>query len=477
MFSCSNSGNKNSSDNNNTQNNGNGANGATEETTQANASDIVAGLPAADYGGYQFNIWTSNWFNATLEGRQAPDEEQTGEPINDALYTRDQLVEAKYNINIQYTLIEDYSQFTTKASNSVKAGDDAFDFAMGDMMNVTKGLAQTGAIYDFNTIPHVDLTQPCWSKYAIRDLTIDGKFYFPTGDITARYPGSQYVLLFNKNLFTNMGLDYPYQSVLDGKWTLDAFESLIKDKTKDLNGDGTLDKSDFYGFYGYQSSYLLYAGAGGSIIKIQDGNPAFNVNNDTANTIMDKLASFMGNSAYMYYTTNYQSYEEVTMFKNDQLLFLPQTGTNISMFRDMNSDFGIIPMPKYDENQADYYSYCQPWGSAAVCVPQTNSNIDRTGMIIEALAMAGRYTSTPAAYDVTLKSKYSRDTDSESMLDIIFAGSCYDFGDIYNWGGIFDSFVATLDKGQSFTSKFEALQGTAQAAMDKTVAIFTGAQS
>ncbi|MCL2159964.1 MAG: hypothetical protein FWH48_11195, partial [Oscillospiraceae bacterium] len=63
---------------------------------------VLATLPEADYENYQFDIWTSNWFNATLEGRQAPDEEETGDIVNDALYRRDRLVEEKYNIEIVY---------------------------------------------------------------------------------------------------------------------------------------------------------------------------------------------------------------------------------------------------------------------------------------------------------------------------------------------------------------------------------------
>jgi len=460
-------------DNSNTQNTGNNAD-TTEAATAPDVISVLASLPNADYGGYNFRILTSNWFNANLEARQAPDEQQTGDIINDALYIRDKQVEAKYNINISYNIIDyDVNQILSNAQKSIKAGDDAFDFGMDNMITFTKGLAQNGMLVDFNTISNVDLTQSWWSKYAIRDLTINGKFYFATGDITARYPDSQYILLFNKKVFADEGLDLPYQTVRDGNWTLDTFTNLIKDKSRDLNGDGVLDKNDFYGLAVETSAPFCFLQAcGEGLIKIVDGNPTINVTNDRTVNIMGQLASFWTDPQYMYYPKNYVVYDEVPIFKNDQTLFVAQTCSNLSLFKDMNSDFGILPLPKYDTNQTEYYSYCQPYASASVCVPVTNTNLDRTGTIIEALAAAGKYTSTPAVYDVTLKTKYARDEDSAAMLDIIVAGSCYDFSFIYDWGGLYSTFESTMDSGQNFTSKFDAISAKVQAAIDKTVTAY-----
>ena len=447
-----------------------------EEPPKVDAVSVLAGLPDENYGGYQFRIWTSNWFNTTLEGRQAPEEEETGEPINDALYRRDRLVEDKYNIQIVYNIIDyDAGKLLSAAQNSIKAGDDAFDYGLDNMITFTKGLAQNGMLLDFNKIPNVDITKEWWSRYAVRDLVIDGKFFFPTGDITARYPGSQYLMLFNKKLFADMGLELPYQIVLDGKWTVDVFFDLIKDKSRDLNGDGTIGKGDFYGFtLETMTSFCFTHAMGEGLTKIVDGNPVFNVNTDKMIDIMDRLAAVWGKPSYMSYTPSYQVYDEVPIFKEDRALFVAMTGSNTSLFRDMESDFGIIPLPKYDAKQEAYYSYCQPWGSAAVNVPTTITDASRTGMVIEALAAVGKYTSTPAVYDITLKTKYARDENSVAMLDIILAGSRYDFAFIYDWGGIYNAYVGAINKGESFLAKWESIEGKAQAAMEKTIAAYMG---
>jgi hypothetical protein len=152
-----------------------------------------------------------------------------------------------------------------------------------------------------------------------------------------------------------------------------------------------------------------------------------------------------------------------------------QTATNVSLFRDMEDDFGILPIPKLSEEQESYYSYSQPWGAVAVCVPVTNENLERTGMIIEAMAGASKYTSTPAMYDVTLKTKFARDEYSKQMLDIICENSTYDFAGIFNWSGIFDIIVNSVYKGQSFTSKYEAIAEKANSEVQKTVDAFASA--
>lgn len=444
-----------------------------DESLMTNVMEILAALPDADYNGYQFKIWTSNRPNETLELRQAPEDEETGEPVNDALYKRDRLIEEKYDIKIKYTILDDLPDMHQKAEKSVKAGDNAFDYIISDFRNVTRSLAQTGAIYDFNEIPHVDLSKPWWSKYATRDMTIDGKFYFPTGDITPRFVLSPHLLMFNKQLFMDYGLEYPYDKVLNGTWTIDALNELIKGKCRDLNGDGWFDMSnDFYGMVVEDiTSFSFYKGFGENMIGIEDGNPYIALGTEKSYAAIDRLRElFSTNDTYV--DPLYIAYNEVPPFIEGRALFLGQTAANLYLFRNMEYDYGIVPMPKLNTNQESYYSYCNPWGAVAVAVPKTNDDIDRTGMLIEAFAAMGKYTSTPAQYEVTLKTKFARDEYSEKMLDIICENACYDFGPIYDWGGNYTQLLDCIFQNKPFTSTLEKTLGKMQSGLDKTIEIF-----
>jgi hypothetical protein len=207
------------------------------------------------------------------------------------------------------------------------------------------------------------------------------------------------------------------------------------------------------------------------LAAIVDGNPVLNFNNERAIQVMERISEFMGTDD-VWLPRNWSTYDEVPVFVGDRALFAAMTGTNLVMYRDMESDFGIIPLPKWNAAQAEYYSYCQPWGSAAVAVPQTNADLERTGAVVEALAAASQQLVTPAAYNVTLQTKYARDEASERMLDIILAGSRYDFMRIYDWGGVYGAFETALRNGDSFVPRIEALEERAQVQMERTIEAF-----
>ncbi|MCL2816724.1 MAG: extracellular solute-binding protein, partial [Oscillospiraceae bacterium] len=331
-----------------------GANDNDGETVEITAQSVLADLPDANYGGYTFTVLTSNLNDgAEFEWRQAPEETETGEPINDALFRRDRLIEEKYNINIKYIIQDRVGEMASMAQRTIRSGDNLFDMVVGEMIGVTRTLAQSGAVHDFLDFPNVDLSKPWWNQNAIRDLMIDNKFFFPTGDVTPRYVLGPYFLMFNKDLFADHGLDLPYEKVLDGTWTFDEFQKLIKDKTRDTNGDGTY---DFFGMFnaGF-SAYAFMKSFGESIIGIKDGNPFISVGNERSMHIIQAITDLL-TMHDMYYDLNYAVFDEYHTFTNSRALFVGQTAAILVMYRDMDDDFGIIPLPKFDLNQESYYS-------------------------------------------------------------------------------------------------------------------------
>ncbi|MGM9625046.1 MAG: hypothetical protein ACI3XM_04975, partial [Eubacteriales bacterium] len=94
------------------------------------------------------------------------------------------------------------------------------------------------------------------------------------------------------------------------------------------------------------------------------------------------------------------------------------------------TNFGIIPFPKYDEAQENYYTHVD--GHAPLmCLPKTNTYTERTGVIIECLNAESYRTCVPAVYDIVLTEKFSRDEMSVKMLDIILDGRTQNFGYVY----------------------------------------------
>ena len=444
------------------------------EAAAVTVESVLAGLPDADYEGYIFTVMTANMSHGgEFEWRQAPEETETGEPINDALFRRARLIEEKYNINFEYIIENDVGAMANTAQRTVRSGDNAFDIVIGEMINVTRALAQAGHVYDFVDFPNVDLSQPWWVQNAMRDLMINNRFFFPTGDITPRYVLGPYFLMFNKTLFADRGLEIPYNKVLGGTWTLDELYDLTKDQTRDLNGDGVIIiEDDFFGMFnaGF-TAYAMMVSSGENIIGTENGNPFVSVGNERSMNIIARITDIL-TAGDIYYSTDYEVFDEYRVFSSGRALFIGQTAAILHMYRDMDHEYGVIPLPKFDLAQENYYSYSQPWDSAALSVPITNENTERTGMIVEAMAAVGKYTSTPAQYNITLQTKFSRDEYTPVMLDIICETATFDLGHIYNFGGVFDALNNSLHSNTPFVSQLESILPRMEAEIERTINSF-----
>ena len=93
-------------------------------------------------------------------------------------------------------------------------------------------------------------------------------------------------------------------------------------------------------------------------------------------------------------------------------------------------DYGIVPMPKFDEEQKDYISQIGT-STCMVYVPVTAKDPALTSKVMELLSYFTNQLVVPKYYEVALKEKYARDTDIAEMLDIIRDGATIDFLFVY----------------------------------------------
>jgi hypothetical protein len=130
-------------------------------------------------------------------------------------------------------------------------------------------------------------------------------------------------------------------------------------------------------------------------------------------------------------------------------------------------------MPKSDNTQERYIGPIMS-GAVSLSVPPTYTDLERTGIIIEALCAESFYTVTRAYYNSVLTGRICLDEESSDMLDIIFNEKRFDLGLVYNFGGgvISEFFENVVIKG--FTDKnyvleeFENLRDKIEAGIQKT---------
>nr|MBQ4318834.1 hypothetical protein [Clostridia bacterium] len=149
-------------------------------------------------------------------------------------------------------------------------------------------------------------------------------------------------------------------------------------------------------------------------------------------------------------------------FSEGQMVFLPLWFAATERLRDMDTDYGLIPYPKFNETQENYSSLVQDTASI-ITVPRTVSDIDMVSAVIEALSSASYRTVLPAYYEVGLKTKYSRDDASSQMVDLIYGVASTDFAYAYSWSLSNIGHIArtVVGKNQDFASSYAALEKAA----------------
>jgi len=87
-------------------------------------------------------------------------------------------------------------------------------------------------------------------------------------------------------------------------------------------------------------------------------------------------------------------------FMQDRVYFLGTNLKNLRVLRNMNSEYGILPYPKFDEAQENYISNVE--GAATMLVLPLTADGDFVGTIVEALARESYLNVIPAYYETTL---------------------------------------------------------------------------
>ena len=369
----------------------------------------------------------------------------------------------------------------------MNTGQDDFYLVVPSLYNCG-ALAAKGALRDLNGFDALnDLAEPWWDQKFIDDLSIDGKMFFITGDISIDTRNSLTVCFFNKKMFTDNSLDDPYQLVKEKKWTFDHLIALSKTISSDLNQDNKIDYLDMFGLGGQNDlAWAMFYGSGERIAsKGSDGYPELTMYNTRSAMVMEKMLELMTNDNYFVNANKYFGVSNTpsqlisdAFIANRALIYCEALGA-VERLREMaaDTDFGILPVPLYNEEQTEYQHMVNPWSGSAVAIPAylDDTRAEMAATVLEVLGAESKNYVTPAYYERALKKQTARDRESQEMLDIIFSSVGADMGHIYNWGRLGNQILhASVDNkltGQ-FKSLYETYQSVAQEALNATVDAF-----
>jgi hypothetical protein len=97
----------------------------------------------------------------------------------------------------------------------------------------------------------------------------------------------------------------------------------------------------------------------------------------------------------------------------------------------MQDDYGVLPLPKFDEEQDDYYTTFDNTSSLIV-VLSTCTATEKVGATLELMAAEAYKQVTPAYFEICLQGKYSDEPADAEMYDRIIKSFVYSFGFCYS---------------------------------------------
>ena len=391
-----------------------------------------------DYQEYEFRIL----YFAGYDGQEKDfvAEGFTGEVLNDRVFEKNKIVEETYNIKLQLSTMANGEIPQFVRNNSI-AGDSPYD--VYGINRSGMALCTEGHFLDVNSLDDIDTTKEWWDPKWVSEMSIYGSLFSLVGDFSISTLQSVSCLCFNKDLFTNNGLEYPYELVKKGEWTYDKMLSYVKGATQDLDNDSKYTIEDFYGMTGWgtESGYTLFYGSGFSFANI-DNSGALGISYD-----QERLTNIYEQVHKLWIVEN--NYRNETgkadqhsipwdIFKDGRSLFVDTTLLKIGMFlSDMESGYGVIPIPKFDADQADYSSYAS-YTVPMTCIPVNAADRQRTGNIVEACCTASYDIVTPDIFEIVTKLQNVTDPESAEMVDIIIRTKMFDAAHWYCISGYHD---------------------------------------
>ena len=398
------------------------------------------GLPEMDFGGETF---TFAMRGAEGDYNDITAEATDGDPLNDAVYYRNEYIEEKYNIVLDTLWCGEgggsptSSEMYKMVTQMVMSGDSNMDVILTTPY-CQSGLAIGSYLLDLNTVEYIDLSKPWWDQNVNNMLSFYDCVYFSVGEITTIDNRSTAVLLFNKAMAEEYDIENLYDAVRDGTWTIDKMISHCKLVAADINGDSTMNGSDRWGFsFWTDAGYSLMHATGSTVGRINaNGEPEYCAMEEHFINSYNKIVE-LADKAYSFNVAVDSNPEGVSSFTTGNSLYHWGLVYNIIDMRSSEIDFGIIPLPKLDEAQTNYYSNTNAYSTALVSVPITVSDPARAGFILEAYSARGMQEITPVFNDIQVMTKSIRDEESAEMLEIIFANQMYDIGYFFRWGDTF----------------------------------------
>ncbi|MBE6703316.1 MAG: hypothetical protein E7585_07910 [Ruminococcaceae bacterium] len=430
-------------------------------------------LPELNYKNDVVSVLGWNCENPEFEIEQI-----TSDNVNNALYDRNGEIERRLNVELKFTT----EQGDVKHMKGFVAlvdrvnGMNTHDFDIIASYSRTEGmLAIQGHLIDLKTInngeSYINLEKPWWPDNVIETVSIDKSMYFISGDISPNVLYLMQVIYFNKNLLDSYWNEAAktrgyvadvdekgkeivspasrmvYDMAYKGTWTIDELINL----TRGANGQGTgQDTGDNKGVKDYKDQFgfastayqidSFYTGSNLRLIEhVDDPTVVLKVSPDYGSFKTVKLVTKLGEwfkNDYCWADANGDSGQWSHSWNNGKTMFTAMRAHGVKKL-DVSWDYGVLPVPKYDTKQANYYTCMGNPFTLYGIFEDLKVRGDRTETLLQMSAVLECWASetyrlvTPEVFEVNMQLKYADTQYETDMFEIIRSSVVFDLGRIF----------------------------------------------
>jgi ABC-type glycerol-3-phosphate transport system substrate-binding protein len=400
---------------------------------------------------------------------------RTGGVIDNAVFDAISRTEERFGVDIVaiHSGTGTEGEHVTWIKNQIGAGKTDFDVARTHDVHGAN-LSLEGVLVDLNDVPNLNFDKPWWPQNTMESLSFMGQMYLMSSSISYRGLSSTSALFFNKGLMSDHGYELPYELVQSGDWYLEDMFISVEDFY--LEGDMGIDGKSSDDTFGIVIPSQLYCWPESFGIEVVQKDP------ETGELILNGHDERMYNMVELMYNVVWENDggyvitrpDAQAMFGENRALYIPvHLGSAVDVFLNYKVDYGIVPYPKLDETQEQYYA---GYTDRYFVIPNTCSDTAYVGTILESMSAEGYRQVTPAYFEVALKNRYTKDQISKEMVDLIKQSMILDFAYVYGgntwWTDTLRDLIASTTPSKDYASYYQKKLSAAETRVTRVTEAF-----
>ena len=416
---------------------GDSGTGSGAETDEWGQTVIDNEIPEdLDYGGETVNILVRSGEQYCREWTS----DAATDALSNEIFVRNQTVQDELGVVFHFIIEDEGNRCETINQRIINVGKSGLGGI--DIVNNFSAYAANPNLlenyinlYD-SKLTYLNLDKEYWNQNYISAAEAFGKLFMVVGDVNLSVFDRTIITYFNQTQCDARGITGLYQTVLDGDWTYEFFYELVRDVHEDR---GLNDPSkDFYGLTTIRGSEasdgIPYSFDCWMTQTAEDGTHSLVTGTglEKLSETMSKLQTLMYSEGVYMHTTSQENYD---MFTEGRALFnidvIYHYASGNAQMRDMTDKYGLLPVPKADADQEEYYSGVQDAHNVMSVMYHSRQNYEMVSAVLELLCSESYRTVRPYYFEKIVKYIYLQDSESGQVFDLVLASTRWDFADVY----------------------------------------------